>query len=143
MNPNKSRTSTIVDRYLHVSTGLNGVLAFIFGPVLIFAPHIIGIDILIAEMSTWPMASIFFQSLLWPGIALSSVVGLPNLLAFIALRKKQQSAGNLAIAAGILTFLFTLWQLIFMFNPLAVIYMTVGICQATAGIHLRKAQALL
>jgi hypothetical protein len=61
----------------------------------------------------------------------------PNALTFTALRKQRTYAGTMAIATGTLIMLWTLWQLFMMPNPLAAIWLAIGIGQIIAGAQLR------
>lgn len=86
-----------------------------------------------------PLPDFMITSLLWPGIALMLVNGLPNIIALV-LRFKGNRAGSYVwgVVAGVLLICWTVFELIYIPNGLSVFYLLLGVLQTIASWHAMK-----
>lgn len=117
---------------------VNGVSALICGPLMFLAPDgsLMGMQALIGEMQAFPLADVFFQDLFWSGIALLMVNGIPNLITTVLLFKKHPFAYRAGIICGVLLVLWSVFECIYIPNPLSIGYLVVGIIQTSAAVYL-------
>jgi uncharacterized membrane protein len=115
----------------------NGIAACIFGPLMFLAPDgsLMGMQSLIPVMQTWPAAEIFFQDLFWSGVALMLVNGIPNLVCAILLLRRQKWQYGVGAFCGVLLILWTVWECVFMPNPVTTVYLVMGIVQTVAAVY--------
>jgi hypothetical protein len=115
---------------------VNGIAALICGPLMFLAPDgsLMGMQSLLPIMKTWPFAELFFQSLFWPGVALVLVNGLPNLVCAALLIRCQHLQYRVGIICGALLICWSVWECVFMPNPVTTIYLIIGIIQTLAAI---------
>ncbi|MCL1847641.1 MAG: hypothetical protein FWF91_06740 [Coriobacteriia bacterium] len=81
---------------------------------------------LIPALQDLPLVGPLIDSLLLPASALLLFVFVPQTLAAIFLLRKRPRQYTAGIVAGILLMLFTLVELIFLFNVLSIIYFALG-----------------
>ena len=134
---NNTRLNTVARRVLLGICWFNGILAPIFGLLMIIFPdgEMLMMQSLLAGMQTWPGADIFFQNLVWPGIALLCVNGISNIVCLTLWRKKHQAYTVIGIICGTLLIAWCTWEMIFIFNGVTVFYMILGIIQTTAAAY--------
>lgn len=116
----------------------NGVLAVACGLLMIFSNQIFpgGSDSFmpISIFDPFPFHDIFFTSLVWPGLALALVNGLPNLIALaFRFRGNRVASYRWGIAAGIMLLVWTGVEMIYIPNALSVFYMVLGVLQLAAS----------
>jgi hypothetical protein len=141
--PRIPRLPRITRRVLLGICIVNGISALICGPLMFLAPDgsIMGMQLLIPEMQSWPFADVFFQDLFWPGIALMLVVGVSNLVGAILLLQKRNSQYGAGALCGILLIAWTIWELIFMPNVVSAFYLLVAIVQTAAALYCAHASS--
>jgi len=107
---------------------INAVSALVCGVLLIVAPDgsLMAAEELIPVIAAFPFAQIFFQDLLWIGIAMLLVLCVPNATAAIMLIRRTASQYHVAIFANALIMMWCAFQFVFMFNWLAVFYFTLA-----------------
>jgi len=87
-----------------------------------------------------PLADIFFQNFLFPGIALLTVNGLSNTISVILIFRRNKYAALSGMVCGIILMLWICIQFyIFPFNFMSTLYFAFGILQAINGwIYLKQ-----
>ncbi|MDR1089226.1 MAG: hypothetical protein LBL23_08175 [Coriobacteriales bacterium] len=90
-------------------------------------------------MQTWPGADLFFQDIFWPGVALTLVNGIPNLVCAVLLLRRQRWQYAVGIICGVLLLLWTAWECVFMPNPVTTVYLVIGIVQTAVAVYCLKA----
>ncbi|MDR1089234.1 MAG: hypothetical protein LBL23_08215 [Coriobacteriales bacterium] len=115
----------------------NGIAACVCGPLMFLVPDgsLMGMQSLIPAMQTWPAADIFFQDVFWPGVTLMLVNGIPNLICAILLLRRQRWQYVVGIVCGVLLILWTVWECVFMPNPVTTAYLVMGIVQTAAAVY--------
>lgn len=94
-----------------------------------------GMDVLLDGMQVLPLADILFKNLIFPGIALLLINGIPNLIATFLLFKKVKGGPILGIVLGITLMLWiTLQFFIYETNHLSIIYFIIGFLELITGI---------
>ena len=103
---------------------VNALSALVCGVLLVVAPDgsLMAAGELIPVVATLPLAQIFFQDLLWIGIAMLLVLCIPNATASILLMRRAMSQYQAAIFANALIMMWCTFQFFYMFNWLAVFY---------------------
>jgi hypothetical protein len=85
-----------------------------------------------------PLESVFFQDFVWIGVAMLLVLGIPNSIAAVMLLRKSEQQYAATLVAGVLLLLWCGFELLFMFNALAVGYFVVGLICVFSSIALMK-----
>jgi EamA domain-containing membrane protein RarD len=83
-----------------------------------------------------PLASVFFRDFVWIGVAMLLVLGVPNSIAAVLLLRKSAHQYHATLVAGVLLLLWCGFELIFMFNALAVGYFIVGLISILSSVVL-------
>ena len=119
---------------------LNGVAGLVCGVLFIAGPdgHFMQASALLPVVQELPMASVFFQDFVWIGVAMLLVLGVPNSIAAVMLLRKSMNQYRVTLAAGVLLALWCGFELIFMFNALAVGYLVVGLISILSSIVLMR-----
>jgi len=117
---------------------INAVSAFVCGILLIAAPDgsLMAAGELLIPIATFPLAHIFFQDLLWIGIAMLLVLCIPNTVAATLLIRRHALQYHAVILANILVMTWCSFQFIYMFNWLAVIYFLLGLLMVLGALFL-------
>ncbi len=133
----------VAREFLIVMSILNAVAGLVCGVLFLISPDgsLMGFEPLLAVIGKLPLADVFFQDLTWIGIAMLLVLGIPNLVASVALLRRHEKQYVVTMVAAILLMLWCSFELIFMFNVAAVGYFVVGALSALASVMLRKAAA--
>lgn len=124
---------------LIVVSVLNAVAGLVCGVLFIVSPDgsLMGFEPLIDVVRTLPLADVFFQDLLWIGIAMLLALGLPNLLASAMLLRRSPRQYRITLLAAVLLVLWCGFELLFMFNVAAVVYLMIGLFCAAASLRLQ------
>lgn len=124
---------------LIVVSVLNAVAGMVCGVLFIVSPDgsLMGFEPLIDVVRTLPLADVFFQDLLWIGIAMLLALGLPNLLASAMLLRRSPRQYRITLLAAVLLVLWCGFELLFMFNVAAVVYLMIGLVCAAASLRLQ------
>jgi len=94
----------------------------------------LGLDKWLHFFQKLPFAEIFFQDLLFPGIALLTVNGITNITSFILIYKNHRYAALSAMCCGIILMLWiTVQFVIFPLNFMSTLYFVFGLLQALTG----------
>lgn len=107
---------------------LNGLAGLVCGVLFILSPDgsLMQATALLPVIEALPLADVFFRDFIWIGIAMLLVLGVPNTLAAVALLRRHPSQYVLTSAAAVLLLLWTGFELVFMYNALALGYFAVG-----------------
>jgi hypothetical protein len=126
--------------FLIVVSILNGVAGVVCGVLFIAGPdgHLLQAGALLPVIQGLPLASVFFEDLLWIGVAMLLVLGVPNSIAAVMLLRKSENQYLATLVAGILLFLWCGFELIFMFNVLAAGYSVIGLISVLCSILLLR-----
>jgi hypothetical protein len=119
---------------------LNGVAGLICGVLFIAAPdgHLLQAGALIPVIQGLPLANVFFRDFFWIGVTMLLVLGIPNSIASVMLLRKSGNQYLATLAAGTLLVLWCGFELIFMFNVLAVGYFIIGLISILISIVLLR-----
>jgi len=119
---------------------LNGVAGLVCGVLFIAGPdgHLLQAGALLPVIQGLPLASVFFEDFLWIGVAMLLVLGVPNSIAAVMLLRKSENRYLAALVAGTLLVLWCGFELIFMFNALAVGYFVIGLISVPCSILLLR-----
>jgi len=124
--------------WLLIVSGLNGVAGLLCGSLLIARPDgsLLMAAALLPVVKRFPLADVFFRDMLWIGVAMLLVLGIPNAIAFAALLRRDARQYQLSLAAAALLMLWCAVELPFMFNFAAVGYFIVGVVSAAFSVWL-------
>jgi len=119
---------------------LNGIAGLICGVLFVVSPDgsLMGFEPLVSVIEALPLAHIFFQDLLWIGVAMLLVLGLPNTVATVLLIRRNARQYLATLLAGVLLMLWTGFELIYMYNVAAVGYFIVGALSILLSVLLRR-----
>ena len=119
---------------------LNGAAGLVCGVLFIAGPdgRFMQAGALLPVVQGLPLASVFFQDFVWIGVAMLLVLGVPNSIAAVMLLRKSMNQYRVTLAAGVLLALWCGFELIFMFNALAVGYLVVGLISIMSSIVLLR-----
>ncbi len=125
--------------FLIVVSVVNGVAGLVCGVLFLISSDggLMGFEALLPVVAKLPLADIFFRDLMWIGIAMLLVLGIPNLAASAMLLRRSEKQYVVTLAAAILLIVWCSFELIFMFNVAAVGYLAVGVISAFASVRLR------
>ena len=119
---------------------LNGIAGVVCGLLFLAGPdgHLMGAGALLPVVQQLPLADLFFQGFIWIGVAMLLVLGAPNSVAAVMLLRNSENQYLATLIAGVLLVLWCGFELIFMFNALAVSYFVVGLVSIMSSIVLLK-----
>ena len=119
---------------------LNGVAGFVCGVLFLAGPdgRLMQAGALLPVVQRLPLASVFFRDFVWIGVAMLLVLGIPNSIAAVMLLRNNVSQYVAALVAALLLILWCSFELVFMFNALAVGYFSVGLISAGSSIVLMR-----
>jgi EamA domain-containing membrane protein RarD len=119
---------------------LNGVAGLVCGVLFIAGPdgHLLQAGALLPVVQKLPLASVFSRDFVWIGVAMLLVLGVPNAIAAVMILRNSQHQYLAALVAGVLLVLWCGFELIFMFNALAVGYFVVGLISILSSIVLLR-----
>ena len=119
---------------------LNGLAGLICGVLFIAGPdgRFMQAGGLLSVVQKLPLASVFFQDFVWIGVAMLLVLGIPNSIAAVMLLRNNESQYVAALVAAVLLLLWCSFELVFMFNALAVGYFVVGLMSVSSSIVLMR-----
>jgi len=123
----------------------HGLGAALFGGLMMLFPvdAPFGLAALLPRMGGFPF-QVFFKTLFWPGLALFLCNGVCNLTAAgLFLRKRDAKALLFGLIAGVLLIVWDVYELAFLPNPLAALYVLLGVVQAAMCYHLLRKDRLL
>ena len=125
---------------LIVVSVLNGAAGLICGVLFIAGPdgHLLQAGALIPVIQGLPLASVFFRDFFWIGVIMLLVLGIPNSIASVLLLRKSENQYFATVAAGTLLLLWCSFELVFMFNVLAVGYFVVGLISIACSVLLLR-----
>lgn len=114
--------------YLIVVSILNGLAGLVCGVLFLIRPDgsLLQAGALLPVIRTLPLAGIFFRDFTWIGIAMLLVLGIPNTVAAVMLLRRSEKQYMVSLVAGILLVMWTGFELVFMYNALALGYFVVG-----------------
>jgi hypothetical protein len=124
--------------FLTVVSILNGMAGLVCGVLFIAGPdgRYMQASALLPVVQRLPLASVFFRDFLWIGATMLLVLGLPNAIAAVMLLRRRTHQYLATLIAGVLLVLWCGFELIFMFNVLAVGYFTIGLVSVLFSILL-------
>lgn len=122
--------------YLLAVSVLNGLAGLVCGVLFVAEPGggLMGAQALLPIIGKLPLASVFFRDFLWIGIAMLLVLGIPNTVAAVQLIRRTAEQYVWTLVAGVLLVLWTGFELVFMYNVLAVVYFVVGVLSIAASL---------
>jgi hypothetical protein len=126
--------------FLIVVSVLNGLAGLICGVLFIAGPdgRFLRAGALLPVIQTLPLANVFFQDFLWIGVAMLHALGVPNLIAVVMLLRWSRKQYAVTLVAGVLLVVWCGFEMIFMFNVLAVGYFVVGVLSVLCSISLLR-----
>ncbi|MHB9004754.1 MAG: hypothetical protein ACYC6C_11950 [Coriobacteriia bacterium] len=118
---------------------LNGVAGLVCGVFFIVKPDgsLMQAGALLPVVQELPLATVFFEDFFWIGIAMLLVLGIPNTAATVMLIRRGEKQYTFTLLAGVLLLSWTGFELIFMYNALALGYFVVGLLSIMASLFLR------
>jgi len=119
-------------RVVYFLCAFHGICAVIFGGLMMLFPvdTPLGLSALLPQMGNFPF-QMFFQTLFWSGLALFLCNGLCNLIAAgLFFKKRDARALVFGFIGGLLLIIWDVYELIFLPNPAAVLYLLFGVVQA-------------
>ena len=124
--------------FLIVVSILNGLAGIVCGVLFIAGPdgRFMQAGALLPVVQQLPLATVFFRDFVWIGVVMLLVLGIPNSIAAVMLLRKSSKQYLVTLAAGILLILWCGFELVFMFNALAVAYFVVGLLSILSSIVL-------
>jgi len=122
--------------WLLVVSALNGGAGIVCGFLLVARPDgsLLMASALLPVIKRFPLADVFFRDMFWIGVAMLLVLGIPNLIAFVALLRRYDRQYQLSLAAAALLMLWCGFEMPFMFNYAAVGYFSVGAISAAFSV---------
>jgi len=100
-----------------------------------------GFEPLLGVVGGLPLADVFFRDLMWIGVAMLLVLGIPNTVAAVMLIRRDAGQYKATLVAGVLLVLWTGFELIFMYNVAAVGYLVVGVLAILCSVLLQRRTA--
>ena len=124
--------------YLIVVSVLNGLAGLVCGALFIAGPdgHLMQAGALLPVIHRLPLAGVFFRDFVWIGVAMLLVLGVPNAVAAVALLRRDRRQYVATLVAAALLLLWTGFEMVFMFNDLALGYLVVGVAAVACSIVL-------
>ena len=118
---------------------INGALGLVCAVLLLLAPdgRMLGMDVLLPTLATFPLADVFFRDFLWIGIAMLLALGIPNLIAAVMLFRRSGMQYVVTLIAGVLLVLWCAFELVHMFNVAALGFLVVGALAVIVSLILR------
>jgi hypothetical protein len=119
---------------------LNGLAGLVCGVLFIAGPdgRFLQAGALLPVIQKLPLSSFFFQDFVWIGVAMLLVLGVPNSIAAVMLLRKSANQYLVTLFASALLLLWCGFELIFMFNALAVGYFVVGLLSVLSSLVLLR-----
>lgn len=129
--------------FLIVVSIADGLAGLVCGALFIAAPSgsLMHAGALLPVIRKLPLADVFFRDFLWIGIAMLLVLGIPNTVAAVMLIRRSRRQYTATLVAGVLLVLWTGFELIFMYNGLAVFYFVVGVLSIACSLLLQRSPA--
>ena len=123
---------------LIVVSVLNGLAGLVCGVLFIAKPDgsLMGAGALLPVIQELPLATVFFRDFSWIGIAMLLVLGIPNTVATVMLIRRNARQYSLTLLVGALLLAWTGFELIFMYNALALAYFAVGTLSILSSVFL-------
>lgn len=143
MAQNTSRTR--MTKVVYFLCAFHGLGALLFGGLMMLFPvdTPLGLGAVLPAMGNFPF-QMFFKTLFWSGLALFLCNGVCNLIAAgLFLKKRDTKALLFGFIAGILLIVWDVYELIFLPNPMAVLYALFGVIQAIMCYRLLRRDRLL
>ena len=124
--------------WLLVVSALNGAAGLVSGALLVARPDgsLLMASELLPVIKRFPLADVFFQDMFWIGVAMLLALGIPNLVAFVALLRRTSRQYLLTLVAAVLLMLWCGFEMPFMFNYAALGYFFVGAISAVLSVRL-------
>jgi hypothetical protein len=121
---------------------MNGAAGLVCGVLFIAAPdgRLLQAGALLPVIKGLPLASFFFQDFVWIGVAMLLVLGIPNSIAAVMLLRRSENQYIATLVAGALLLLWCGFELIFMFNALAVAYFAAGLVSSLGSTWLLRSE---
>jgi hypothetical protein len=119
---------------------LNGIAGLVCGVLFIAGPdgRLMQAGALLPVIQRLPLASVFFGDFTWIGVVMLLALGVPNSIAAVMLLRKSENQYRVTLAAGTLLAVWCGFELIFMFNALAVGYFVVAIVSILSSLLLLR-----
>lgn len=129
--------------YLLAISTLNGLSGLVCGVLFLLAPDgsLMQAGALLPVVQQLPLAEVFFRDFTWIGIAMLLVLGIPNTVAAVLLLRRHERQYVATLAAAVLLLLWTGFELIFMYNALALGYFVVGALSVFFSLRLLREAA--
>ena len=130
----------VAQGFLIVVSVLNGLAGLVCGVLFIAGPdgHLLQAAALLPVIQMLPLANVFFRDFLWIGVVMLLALGIPNLVAAVMLLRRSEDQYVATLVAAILLVLWCSFELIFMFNVLAVGYFVIGVLSVLCSIFLLR-----
>jgi len=128
--------------FLIVVSVVNGVAGLVCGVLFIVRPDgsLMQAGTLLPLIQGLPLPALFFRDFLWTGIAMLLALGIPNTVATVMLIRRSEKQYLFTLLAGVLLLAWTGFELIFMYNGLALAYFVVGVLSVLASLFLETRQ---
>ena len=114
--------------------GAAGILPPAFGELFGF------FDLMVPLIQRMPLPAYMTADLFWPGLALALVNGVATLLAAVLFARSDGRARSWALLAGALLIVWCVFELVYLPNPVSVIYLVIGLVQTACAVVMRPAR---
>lgn len=130
--------------WLIVVSVLNGLLGLVCGVLLLLRPDggLLGMQVLLPVIGSFPLAGIFFRDFLWIGIVMLLALGIPNAVAAVLLIRHHAAQYQVTFASAVLLVAWCAFELVYMYNVAALAFLFVGATSAVASLWLMKRPAV-
>ena len=97
-------------------------------------------DLMVPLIQRMPLPAYMTADLFWPGLALALVNGVANLVAAVLFARSDGRARSWALLAGALLIVWCVFELVYLPNPVSVIYLVIGLVQTACAVVMRPAR---
>ncbi|MDR3847366.1 MULTISPECIES: hypothetical protein [Eggerthella] len=115
-------------------TGAAGILPPAFDELFGF------FDLMVPLIQRMPLPAYMTADLFWPGLALALVNGVANLVAAVLFARSDGRARSWALLGGALLIVWCVFELVYLPNPVSVIYLVIGLVQTACAVVMRPAR---
>ena len=115
-------------------TGAAGILPPAFDELFGF------FDLMVPLIQRMPLPAYMTADLFWPGLALALVNGVANLVAAVLFARSDGRARSWALLGGALLIVWCVFELVYLPNPVSVIYLVIGLVQTACAAVMRPAR---
>lgn len=94
---------------------------------------------MVPAIQQMPLPAFMTVDLFWPGLALLLVNGVANLVATVLFARHDRRARPWAFLAGALLIVWCVFELVYLPNPISMIYLVIGFVQTACAVAMERA----